>query len=142
MLQVPCKINFSKIHGLGLFAVKPILKGVIIWKFDGRIDQIIKFDDALALDPERQAILRQYAYCTHDLEWVLCGDTAIFMNHSDTPNTQAAYETSKYGEDIAARDIEAGEELTCNYNEWDLGGHFKLFENTRYTATPLIRVST
>jgi hypothetical protein len=47
--------------------------------------------------------------------WVLCSDDARYMNHSDQPNLAIQ------GEDMhALRDIAAGEELTCDYREFDL----------------------
>lgn len=46
---------------------------------------------------------------------VLCGDNARFMNHSFEPNCD-----DDGGEfTTAARDIEAGEELTCDYRRFD-----------------------
>ena len=50
----------------------------------------------------------------------LCGDHAKHMNHSDDPNL-LDLETN-----VAARDIAAGEELTCNYYIFDLDASRKL----------------
>jgi hypothetical protein len=43
------------------------------------------------------------------------------MNHSDAPNTIENYAApdDRYGENLASRDIAAGEELTCNYSRFD-----------------------
>jgi len=43
---------------------------------------------------------------------VLCADHAKHVNHSDDPNL---LETPDGLREYAARDIAAGEELTCNY---------------------------
>ena len=44
----------------------------------------------------------------------MCIDDARFMNHSADPNTHEKGQSS-----IASRDIAAGEELTCNYGNFD-----------------------
>ena len=54
----------------------------------------------------------------------LCGDHAKHMNHSDTPDLidgEPHLDTN-----VAARDIEAGEELTCDYHSFDLDAERKL----------------
>jgi uncharacterized protein len=119
MLLVPCIITFSSIHGLGLFARDKICRGTMIWKFEPGVDQIFTHDDIEKLDEEQRLILEQYAYLTRDKEWILCGDISMFANHSELPNTFSTYNLSKYGEDYAACDIAAGEEITWNYSEWD-----------------------
>jgi hypothetical protein len=57
------------------------------------------------------------------------------MNHSDTPNL---YDTPDNLQELASRDIEVGEELTCNYFLFDLHaaeklgqGKYKLAIHTR-----------
>lgn len=43
-----------------------------------------------------------------------------FMNHSADPNIVALPgDTSRYGVDVANRDIQPGEELTCDYGGFD-----------------------
>ena len=47
------------------------------------------------------------------------------MNHATNPNTEGRYpEAEPYGFDIALRDIQPGEELTCDYRGFD-GEHPK-----------------
>lgn len=42
------------------------------------------------------------------------------MNHSADPNIVALPgDTSRYGVDVANRDIQPGEELTCDYGGFD-----------------------
>jgi SET domain-containing protein len=74
-----------------------------------------------------QDFLRKYGYEEmHDGERtiVLCGDHARHMNHSDEPNLIDS------DANIAARDIEAGEELTCNYYVFDVDAHRKLSQSS------------
>ena len=52
---------------------------------------------------------------------MLCADYARFFNHSDDPNVRNTDDSSQNGwcVDRAARDITRGEELTCDYREFD-----------------------
>jgi SET domain-containing protein len=50
---------------------------------------------------------------------ILCFDDARFVNHSDTPNIATDYAQDPYGLDVALRDIEAGEEITMNYENFE-----------------------
>lgn len=124
--MVKCRIGHSPIHGLGLFAVDFIPAGTITWQFDASIDTIYSLEEYLTLADEQKRALRHFSYVTANKEFILCGDHAVFMNHQNAPNTVGAYNTSEYGEDIAARDILAGEELTCNYTLWDYDAYWKL----------------
>jgi hypothetical protein len=76
-----------------------------------------------ALPKPAQDFLYQYGYVEIDGServLILCGDHAKHMNHSEKPNL-LDLETN-----IAARDIQAGEELTCNYYLFDLDADRKL----------------
>ena len=57
---------------------------------------------------------------------VLCADDARFMNHSDRPNTHSGTDERGYVTTIASRDIRAGEEITCDYYEFDTDAEEKL----------------
>jgi uncharacterized protein len=124
--MVKCRIAPSIIHGLGLFAVEYISAGTIIWQFDSRIDTVYSLEDYLDLREDQRMALRHYAYVSDDKSFILCGDHAVFMNHQDNPNTIESYNTSDYGEDIAIRDIQIGDELTTNYKLWDHDVDWKL----------------
>ena len=45
--------------------------------------------------------------------YVLCGDNGRYFNRSDTPSTVS--DAISFGDDRAARDLAAGEELTSDY---------------------------
>lgn len=112
----------SAIHGVGLFADEDIAAGTPTWRFIPGIDQAIHPDvvDRLLPEASRDSFLT-YAYL--DIKtglYVLCADDARFMNHSDEPNIEGNYELdSVFGVDVAARDIERGEELLCDYRTFD-----------------------
>ena len=65
------------------------------------------------LHPVQQSYLDVYAYLSEGV-YVLCGDHARFMNHAAEPNTVEEGSLC-----LAARDIAVGEELTCNYFNFD-----------------------
>lgn len=55
-----------------------------------------------------------YAYFDHVRNaFILSGDDDRFTNHSDDPNT-----SHHDNEGYAVRDINAGEEITGDYNNW------------------------
>jgi hypothetical protein len=58
--------------------------------------------------------------------WILlCGDHAKHMNHRDQPNVGETVDQGAPAE-VALRDIAAGEELTCNYYDFDLEANYEL----------------
>jgi hypothetical protein len=123
MLLIRASVRPSPIHGLGCFTEERISAGQVVWIFDARIDTRVAIADLPTLPGSARDFLLAYRYEEmHEGERtiVLCGDHAKYMNHSDAPNLIDS-ETN-----IAARDIEAGEELTCNYYTFDLDAHRKL----------------
>ena len=118
MLLVNVSLKPSAIHGLGCFTDENIQQGQRVWVFDERLDMQIPVAELPALPPPAQAFLARYGYeetRAGQAVLVLCGDLARHMNHSTAPNL---FETPERA-NIAARDIAAGEELTCNYYDFD-----------------------
>lgn len=116
MLLVKTRIARSSIHGFGLFAAERIDKDTPVWRFTPHFD--------LDLDPAiletQPAVFRErllhYGYIDPRINrYILCCDDARFINHSNMPNLRTDYSLDPYGIDIAARDIDAGEELTIDY---------------------------
>jgi len=123
MLLVKSRIGLSKIHGVGCFTEERIKKGQTVWVFNGRIDARVPVSELASFPRPIRDLLRMYGYEEmHEgrRTIVLCGDHARYMNHSDEPNL-IDEETN-----VAARNIEPGEELTCNYYAFDLDAHRKL----------------
>ena len=120
MLCVKTKVLPSPIHGLGIFADEFIPKGTEIWRFLSGFDQRFTHDQVAAFPPIVQRYLaRQASFRESDL-YLLCADEGNYFNHSDVPNVHSM---EKKGEEempvYALRDIQAGEELTENYGEYD-----------------------
>lgn len=112
MLIVKTLVQPSPIAGLGLFAAEPIAAGQVWWRFDPRIDRTFSESAFAELPEQTQEWLKTYAYLQAG-SWVLCGDHAMFVNHSETPNS-----VTMGNESIALRDIAVGEEIVENYREF------------------------
>ena len=116
MLTVKTVVRPSSIEGLGLFADQDIPAGTVIWEFVEKFDTTYTNEEFEALPKSAKPHVRKYSYFCPELSlWVLCGDDARFMNHAAVPNTFEEPGTRS----IAARDIAAGEELTCDYTQFD-----------------------
>lgn len=115
MLLVPTYVAPSRIAGVGLFAATALPKGSKIWSFTEGVDWRIAPED-LELFPEPYlSRLRHYLYQEQSGAYILCNDGGKFMNHSSTPNC-----TDKDPRfTMTLRAIAAGEELTCDYREFD-----------------------
>jgi SET domain-containing protein len=124
MLLVKTKVAESAVDGMGLFADQFIPKGTRIWEFNDEIDS--RFDETRVsnLPEDEQAALLKYTYVNPRTElYVLCGDNARYLNHSDDPNTEdIGFDegiVNGEGVTIAARDIQPGEEILSNYAAFD-----------------------
>jgi SET domain-containing protein len=120
MMVVRSYLSSSSIEGLGVFAAEPISKGTLVWRFDRRFDLMISKDEIASCPPHIRDYLDRYSYEFHeDSNFVILdADDGRYMNHSDLPNVDLT--DPEIG--IAARDIAAGEELTCDYACFMVGG--------------------
>jgi len=119
MLLIPNYVGPSAIEGVGVFAAAPIRKGTAIWSLDERFDHLLTAADIAALGPEQKLFVERYGY-THTTRpelTVLEMDNGRFMNHSDDPNTDFTDPVVGW----TVRDIAEGEEVTCNYAEFEPG---------------------
>lgn len=116
MFRVPTYVSRSSIHGFGVFAAQPIKKGTVVWQFDEGADWILSPEEMAAFPEKLQAQMEAWTYQGEDGSYILCSDGAKFMNHSFEPNC----DDSGFFQTVAACDIAAGEELTCDYREFDV----------------------
>lgn len=123
MLLIKTKTHVSDIDRIGLFADEFIPQGTITWRFLEGFDQRLPRSILNELSaPAREQFLK-YGYLDSDhMLYELCADDARFFNHSDVPNTGSISNDS----DVALRDIQPGEELTCDYRTFDADWQFKL----------------
>lgn len=116
MLIVSTYIAQSAIEGVGVFTAEPIMQGMRISRFEPAFDRLIPVEEYLSAPPHLKALLDRYAF-PHPADpkfLVYEVDNARFMNHSEEPNTSFR----DFAAGVALRDISAGEELTCNYNDF------------------------
>ena len=120
MFIVRTSLHSSAIHGIGVFADEPVKKGQIVWQFDPRMDILIPLEEKQKFPPAMQDYLSMLTHIEESSGrkmMVLCADNAKHVNHLDDPNL---LDTPDGLREYAARDIAAGEELTCNYFISDL----------------------
>jgi len=103
------RIRGSKIHGLGIFAVRAIPAGTPLLEYVGKV-----------LSKEEFSCLRDKTYCFEiDQDHTMDGaqvpwNPAGFFNHSCEPNCKIVRLDGKIWI-FTRRDVEADEELTFNY---------------------------
>jgi uncharacterized protein len=117
MMLVETFVGPSAIEGVGVFAVERIRAGTKIWTFDRRFDIAIPRAELLAKPACVSSLMVRYAYPFHEDHDVLIleSDNGRFMNHSFEPNTDFKPQIDAF----AVRDIAPGEELLCDYREFD-----------------------
>jgi hypothetical protein len=111
--------------GLGLFTKQFIPRGTEVWRshvgtnmlmFDGEA-HFREYLNKLPAREEREASVT-HSYCVHGEIIMLILDAGKYMNHSDSPNTFSNETRIDRDCSISTRDIQAGEELTCDYSEF------------------------
>ena len=118
MFTVRTRVGASAIHGTGVFAAEPIAAGQEVWRYEPAFDRTITDAELAGVPDAFRRFLETYAYRSADLggALVLPCDHAIFLNHSDVPNTAEEPFRS-----VASRSIPAGEEITCDYGAFCVG---------------------
>ena len=127
MLLVHTYVASSSIEGVGVFAAEPIAAGELIWRLEPRLDRVFPEAELETLPTAAQAFAIRYGYSSLNDPGLLILelDNGRFMNHSATPNTR--FDTPDAGHTLC--DIQAGEEITCNYADFIPG--FELPEEWR-----------
>lgn len=116
--EVYCRLGVSKVHGIGVFAIKPIPKGAYPLKSRLKIKDIAFTHKELQDVP--QAVKKEMKiFCVFDDEKFLIPsiglnsmDMAVYLNHSKKPNV----EFKKNDKLVALRAIKVGEELMMDYD--------------------------
>ncbi len=105
--------------GYGVFATKRIPMGSITWALDP-LDQVISQKRWTKLRRSMKETFEKYTYTDAKGNQILCWDFARLMNHSCEPNSLSP----GLNFELAIRDIEKGEELTCDYGSLNLDAPF------------------
>ncbi|MDT0677765.1 SET domain-containing protein [Autumnicola musiva] len=111
MMHPDTEVRFiSEEIGYGVVALKHIPKGTITWVQD-ELDQIYSPQQVERMSEVAQKMIDKYTFRNNKGNFVLCWDTAKYVNHSFRSNCL----TTAYDFELAIRDIQAGEELTDDY---------------------------
>jgi SET domain-containing protein len=120
MLMVPTNVAPSRFHGLGLFASQDIPAGTLVWRYYPGLDKYLTEEEYQSYPEIIKKFVDFYCNVNSERKYLFCVDNARFMNHSDGPNISAALD-----ENVALRDITAGEEIVCDYREFDSDFHLR-----------------
>jgi hypothetical protein len=101
--------------GHGVRATRSIPKGTLTW-VRCALDRVLTRAEVDALGPLYRPHVDRYAYVDHLDRQILCWDAGRHVNHHCDANSRALGLEAQ----VAIRDIEAGEELTCDYGECNL----------------------
>lgn len=101
--------------GYGVFATRLIPRGTLVWTLC-LFDRIFPRAEAQALPSGLQNVLHKYAYVDLHANFVLCWDGGRYVNHSCDPAMLGV----DVGFEIALRDLQPGDEITCEYGSLNL----------------------
>lgn len=96
--------------GLGVVATRPIPRGTILWTLD-RFDRVLDPSVVRHWPEAIRGVVERYAYVDGDGRLVFCWDDGRRMNHACDPASIGVGQTFE----VARRDLQPGEELTCDY---------------------------
>ena len=121
MLCVPTYVAPSRISGVGLFAAADLPAGAKIWEYTEGVDWRLSSDELDAFPEPYRSRIRHYVFQEDSGLFVLCGDNAKYMNHDLDPNcsdSDPAFTRTR-------RSVQAHEELTCDYREFDMSSRLQ-----------------
>ena len=113
LIDSEIKIATNPLMGLGVFCLQPITSGSLVWEFTNGVDIKISKQQYDQLNIAQQNHFKKYGWREFDYYYSSV-DTSNFINHSLTPNLDCT-QSNIY----ALRDIDIGEELFVNYQEFD-----------------------
>lgn len=118
-------------HGVGVIAIRPIPKGTDPFLNADPLGDVLEIPqnelDAYPAPEEAKNLVRDFCALQDGIYFVPnYGIDALtknyYLNHSDTPNMMTPDKGETF---ITMRDIEAGEELTANYDAYHETTHFE-----------------
>ena len=128
MLTVSTYLAPSAIEGLGVFAGEFIERGRLFWSLNPKFDIFVYPEEIGTYPAHMRDYIARYTYPHLEMPGVvvLDADNGKFMNHSLAPNTDFRI----FDEGYALVDIAVGDEITCNYHEFDPGfvGYFPVMQ--------------
>lgn len=123
--NVNVDVRRSEVHGVGLFATRPIQAGTRVWQFDPSM-HVCNRRALAGLQPSMlpQALYSGYLHEPSEL-FLWYTDGMQFMNHADEGEANVGLDywpRLRDDHSVALRDIEAGEELREDYRNCLMGG--------------------
>ena len=121
MIHPDTEVRFiSEEIGYGIVATKLIPEGTITWVQD-ELDQVYTPMQVGEMKAFTQEMIDKFTFRNNKGNYVLCWDTAKYVNHSFNSNCLS----TAYDFEIAIRDIQPGEELTDDYGYLNVSNAFK-----------------
>src|SRR5918995_2115399 len=119
MLTVSTYLAPSAIEGLGVFSGEFIERGRLLWNLNPKFDIFVYPEEVDTYSSLMREFIARYSYPHLEIPGVVIVDcdNGRFMNHCLSPNTDFTIFDKGY----AIADIAPGEEMTCNYHEFDPG---------------------
>ena len=117
MLLISTYVAPSSIEGLGVFSEEYVPCGSLIWSLNPKFDIFVNEMELGSLPAHVRGYIARYSYPHLEMPGcrVIDVDNGKYMNHSLAPNTDFRIFDKGY----ALADIARGEEITCNYHEFD-----------------------
>lgn len=116
--QTYCRVGISKIHGVGVIAIRDIPKGRNPFPGVEKQEYIkISKSEMDNLNIEIKKMIADFFVSERSDTYIpICGldgiDISFFMNHQQDPNVTVDEKGEMF---TTLREIKRGEELTCNY---------------------------
>jgi len=116
--EVYCRLGVSPVHGIGVFAIRAIPKGVNPMKSRLDFEELaFSHDEIKSLPRSVRKEIDIFCYYTAQAVFIPsiglnAMNMAVYMNHSKTPNVQ--YRPN--GQLFTLRAIKAGEEVIMDYD--------------------------
>tara|TARA_B110000908_G_C10240481_1_gene445785 strand:+ start:1986 stop:2396 length:411 start_codon:yes stop_codon:yes gene_type:complete len=123
--NIYCRIRCSKIHGVGVVAIRDIPKGINPYLLATKSQKTVGIldKDIEKLEPEVKAMVHDFFQKEDDDKWYLpvsglnSIDSSFYMNNnSSNPNVKVLDADESFVTFRTLRKIKKGEELTINYN--------------------------
>lgn len=116
MLRVKTFVSSSLGRDLGLFAIDRIPSGTVTWTYDADFDRSFSMGSIDSLPAFSREVFLKYGYFDYSLNRLVVPiDDLRFINHSE----KLFNIRSTPAMDVACKDIAAGEELLCNYRDYE-----------------------
>ncbi len=120
MVNITYQLALSDIHGIGVFTREDIVKDFCVAEASPLLDINLSVEQFNSLTENERREIQHHGHYDKVLNvWHVDFDMTRFANHSDNPNLAQKYNAKGYYI-VALRDIKNGEELTINYEDFEV----------------------